>query len=108
MNYSKFMQKHDYSVRYISIFVFFFQNSGIQPVIQISGPTTLAPGQSAIWTITTVLVDGSSLLSLDIYGTGTYPLDFCSSRFKESGTCILMYNLRSLLLRCWHEHMGIV
>ncbi|XP_076088695.1 uncharacterized protein LOC143059091 [Mytilus galloprovincialis] len=67
-------------------------NSGFQPVIQIGGPTTLAPGQSAIWTITTVLVDGSSLLSLDIYGTGTYPLDFCSSRFKESGSNFHCYD----------------
>ncbi|XP_063411227.1 uncharacterized protein LOC134694160 [Mytilus trossulus] len=67
-------------------------NSGFQPVIQISGPTTLAPGQSAIWTITTVLVDGSSLLSLDIYGSGTYPLDFCSSRFKESGSNFHCYD----------------
>lgn len=87
------------------VFLSFLQNSGFQPVIQISGPTTLAPGQSAIWTITTVLVDGSSLLSLDIYGTGTYPLDFCSSRFKESGThCILMYNLRSPVLACTHGY----
>ncbi|CAC5402563.1 unnamed protein product [Mytilus coruscus] len=67
-------------------------NSGFQPVIQVSGPTTLAPGQAAIWTITTVLVDGSSLFSLDIYGTETYPIDLCSSHFKEAGSNFYCYD----------------
>jgi hypothetical protein len=59
--------------------------SGYDPVVSVTGPSILALGQVATWTIDTVLVDGSNDLTLDIYGSGNSPINICSSRYKDKG-----------------------
>jgi len=59
--------------------------SGYDPLVSVTGPSILALGQAATWTIYTVLVDGSNDLALDIYGSGNSPINICSSRYKGKG-----------------------
>lgn len=59
--------------------------SGYDPLVSVTGPSILALGQVATWTIDTVLVDGSNDLVLDIYGSGNSPVNICASRYIGKG-----------------------